>query len=339
MQLGFLGFLGRQFTKQAPVVKTDLTGQTVLVLGANTGIGFEATKHFASMNPQRLILACRSQSRGQAAIDKLKAHTGYSKAELWLVDLANFDSVKQFADKFEREGGRLDILVENAAIAADHYEGTKDGWEISLQVNDLSTPFVALLLLPAMIRTAEQYSTFPRLVIVASEVHYWVKIEKQVYENPDILKTLGSSEYCTNKVMQSRYMLTKLLTVFFVRALNARLPPSTAVIIDMVNPGFCHSELMRDAKGVAGFMFWLFKRIVAFTAEEGSRQLVYAAVGGQPDKLRGEYITGGHVEEVADFVLSPEGVKIQNQLWDEVVDILAKVDPRVTSIVDKHLSA
>ncbi|KAF7326425.1 Short chain dehydrogenase sol3 [Mycena venus] len=317
MQLTFPGFLGRQFTKQAPVVNADLTSKTVIVLGANTGLGFEATKHFATMNPERLILACRSQSRGQNALDtELNAATGYSKAELWIVDLGDFESVKQFADKFERDGGRLDILVANAALSVRKYEATKDGWESSLQVNDLSTPLLAFLLLPAMIKTAEQYSTIPRLVVVASEVHHWVKIEKKVLENPDMIKTLGSSEYCTPKIMSSRYMLTKLLNVFFVRALNARLPSSTPLVIDAVNPGLCRSELMREAKGIQALLVWVILRIVAFSAEEGSQ-----------------------VEEVSDFVLSPQGIKAQNQLWDELVEILGTVDPRVTAIVNKYLSS
>lgn len=51
------------------MLKEDLTGKTVMVLGANTGIGFEATKHFATMNPGRLILACRSESKGHAAVE------------------------------------------------------------------------------------------------------------------------------------------------------------------------------------------------------------------------------------------------------------------------------
>ncbi|KAJ7368410.1 hypothetical protein DFH08DRAFT_676159 [Mycena albidolilacea] len=338
-RLGFFTFISRQLTKQPPVLKADLTGKTVLVLGANTGLGFEATKHFATMNPARLILACRSQSRGQAALDKLQADTGYSKAELWLVDLADFDSVKQFADRFESDGGRLDILVENAAIAASTYKPTKDGWEASLQVNDISTPLVAFRLLPALIRTAEKYSTLPRLVVVASEVHFFVEIPKEVYRHADILKTLGSKEYCTDSNMLPRYTLTKLLNVFFVRALNARLPPSTPVIVTMVNPGFCHSELLRDAKGIAGTIMLFMNRILGFTAEEGSRQLVWAAVGGEPDKLRGEYISGCQTEEVADFVLSPQGVKAENQLWDELVDIAGKVDPRVNAIVEQYITA
>ncbi|KAF7360243.1 hypothetical protein MVEN_00753100 [Mycena venus] len=340
MHLGFWTWVRGQFFTQKPVVKTDLTGKTVIVLGANTGLGFEATKHFAKMKPERLILACRSQSRGQAAVDKLKAATGYTKAELWIVDLADFESVKQFATKFDRDGGRLDILVENAAIGTFKYAPTKEGWESSLQVNSLSTSLVALLLLPAMIKTAQQHSTVPRLVVVSSEVHYWVKIEKRVYENPDMLKTLGSAEYCTDKAMRTRYQLTKLLNVFFVRALNARLTPSTPLIVNTVNPGLCDSELRREISGIQAVLASLVVSVLAFTAEEGSRQLVWAAVAeqNQPEKLRGEFISACKVTEVADFVLSPEGVKAENQLWDELVDILGKLDPRVTENVEKYLS-
>ncbi|KAF7345429.1 hypothetical protein MVEN_01560900 [Mycena venus] len=341
MRSGFWAFVTSQWKTQAPVVKEDLAGKTVIVLGANTGLGFEATKHFATMGPERLILACRSQSKGQAAVEELKAATGYSKAELWIIDLADFESVKQFADKFEHDGGRLDILVENAALASDKYEATKDGWETSLQVNCLSTPLLALLLLPTMIKTAQQHSTLPRIVVVSSEVHYWVDIEKKVCENTDILKTLGSSEYCTTKVMMSRYMLTKLLNVFFVRALNARLPKSTPLIVNTVNPGYCYSELRRGLKGIMAFVDYLMELALAFPTEVGSRRLVWAAVGAQdkPDSLRGEYINACKVEEASDFVLDAQGAKVQDRLWDELVEILSKVDPRVTANVTQYLSA
>ena len=67
-QLTFLRLLQDQWWKVAPVEHVDLAGKTVVVIGANVGLGFEAAKHFASMNPKRLVLGCRSQEKGQATL-------------------------------------------------------------------------------------------------------------------------------------------------------------------------------------------------------------------------------------------------------------------------------
>ncbi|CAK5283297.1 unnamed protein product, partial [Mycena citricolor] len=67
MRYSALDFLISQWKTPGPVVTTDLAGKTVIVIGANTGLGFEAAKHFARMNPGKLILGCRSQARGSAA--------------------------------------------------------------------------------------------------------------------------------------------------------------------------------------------------------------------------------------------------------------------------------
>lgn len=66
----FLSFIYDQFSTVPAVAKADLRGKTVVVVGANTGLGFEATQHFARMDPGRLILACRSQEKGEAAIQR-----------------------------------------------------------------------------------------------------------------------------------------------------------------------------------------------------------------------------------------------------------------------------
>jgi NAD(P)-dependent dehydrogenase (short-subunit alcohol dehydrogenase family) len=216
-KFSMLNFIRTQRAKPPPVEKVDLTGKTVIVIGANAGLGFETTKHFASMNPGRLILACRSENKGKAALESkcshidsyygagdiflkgIKAETGCKTAELWIVDLTEFASVRRFADRFEQEGGRLDILVANAAVMLGKYEETKDKWDTCLQVNCLAMPLLSLLLLPHMVRTGSQYSTVPRIVVVASDVHYWASIEQRVLDTPNVLTTLGSKEYCTPK--------------------------------------------------------------------------------------------------------------------------------------------
>ena len=67
MQLGAFQFLSEQLASVPPVEHEDLSGKTVVVIGANVGLGFEAAKHFARMNPERIILGCRSKERGEAA--------------------------------------------------------------------------------------------------------------------------------------------------------------------------------------------------------------------------------------------------------------------------------
>ncbi|KAJ7162286.1 hypothetical protein C8R46DRAFT_955254 [Mycena filopes] len=325
-----------QFSTLPQVAEADLTGKTVVVLGANVGLGFEAVKHFAAMKPGRIIMACRNQTKGEAALEKLKTETGYQNAELWLLDLADFASVRNFADKFERDGGRLDILVENAAITKFDYQATKDGWESLLQVNFLSTALVALLLVPRMLQTAREHATVPRIVTVTSELHHFAVIPKEVLEGGDVLATVGSAEYCTKEKMKSAYGVSKLFLIFFVRELNDRLG-AAPLIVNTVNPGMCISELRRDFTFPLSWFIWVVERIMAFTTEQGSRQLVFGAVGTQPsaDALRGAYINQSQVQEPSDAALNS---KNQSRIWDELVDTLGKLDPRVFETVDKYLT-
>jgi retinol dehydrogenase-12 len=64
----FLGFVRSQWTKLPPVQAVDLSQQTVVITGANVGLGFEAAKHFAKMKPKHLVIVCRSKSKGETAI-------------------------------------------------------------------------------------------------------------------------------------------------------------------------------------------------------------------------------------------------------------------------------
>jgi FlaA1/EpsC-like NDP-sugar epimerase len=66
----FLGLIYDQLCRVPDVAHTDLKNKTVIVVGANTGLGFQAAEHFARMNAGRLILACRSEPKGQAAVDR-----------------------------------------------------------------------------------------------------------------------------------------------------------------------------------------------------------------------------------------------------------------------------
>ncbi|KAF8813012.1 retinol dehydrogenase 12 [Phlegmacium glaucopus] len=339
MQLSFFQMLRQQLASIPPVKYEDLSGKTVVVIGANNGIGFEATKHFARMNPDRLILGCRSKERGEAAVTKLEAETGYKSAELWVVDLARISSVVDFTNRFEKEGGRLDILLENAGIIQNpRQQLTTDGYEPVFQVNNLCTSLLALRLLPIMLRTANKHHTIPRLVVVSSEVHYWVELEKYVVESPNGLEKFGKLEY--SQIKQNRYMESKLLNVFFARGLNERVGDKP-LIVNTVNPGYCYSSIRSGFTGLRAWADWLMEKAIARTSEEGSRQLIWACLGGNDnvDELRGAYVSALHVQEPSDYVVGEEGKRVQDKLWDALIDELAKSDPSVWEIVEKYLTS
>lgn len=68
MKLTFWDFVKDQCATLPEVVKTDLSEKTIIVTGANAGLGFEAAKHFATMSPGKLIITCRTREKGEETV-------------------------------------------------------------------------------------------------------------------------------------------------------------------------------------------------------------------------------------------------------------------------------
>lgn len=335
MKLGLFAFIRNQRAVIPPPKPVDLTGKTILVTGSNTGIGYEAAKHFARMKPGKLIIACRSKDKGEQAIAQLKKETGFENVELRLLDLARFASVTEFADKFEQEEERLDILVANAAIGRTDYVLSEDGWESGLQVNNLSTLLLNIRLLPLMLRTGQKYSVETRLVVVGSGMHYFTKFDKRVAESAEPLKVLNDKEYCTPSIMDARYADTKLLALFMTRPL-VRLLEKTPVVANVVDPGFCYSEFRREMERQLSkkILMRLMEMALGRSADDGSRQYVYAALAENTDGvMRGAYVDTLKVQETSDYSLSKEGLALEENFWANFVKVLSEVDPKVPGIL------
>jgi hypothetical protein len=115
-----------------------------------------------------------------------------------------------------------------------------------------------------------------------------------------------------------------VFNVFFVRALTDRLQSTTPISAVGVNPGYCYSQLRRSYEWKFSLTYIISaieERLLAWTSEQGSRQLIFASVAGQDDeeKMKGGYVSCGHLIEVADFVLSDEGRRMQDIIWVGVV--------------------
>ncbi|KAF3928465.1 hypothetical protein ABW20_dc0105165 [Dactylellina cionopaga] len=170
----FTQFVSNQYTTLPLVPTTTLcAGKTFIVTGANIGLGYEAAKHLVSFSPTRVILAVRSAKNGEEAVSKIEAETGKRGiAEVWLLDLASYDSVKSFAKKVQTLD-RLDAIIENAGVAMGKW-GTAEGLETSLTINVTGTFLLALLVLPKLKETAKKIGGPTHLTIVGSGVAFQV---------------------------------------------------------------------------------------------------------------------------------------------------------------------
>lgn len=318
-----MGFLYSQLFVKPPYPSTSFAGKTVIVTGSNTGLGKEAARHFARLGASKLILAVRNIKAGEAAKKDIEATTkcAASVIEVWSLDLASYESVKAFASR-AASLPRIDVLLENAAIAAAKFEYA-EGHERTITVNVISTFLLALLLMPKLKATAKEYKTEARLTIVSSEVHGWTKFPE--WKEPNTFDALDDQSK-TN--FSERYPTSKLLEVLVIKAIAPKLA-GTGVVLNMLNPGLCHSELARDA----GWGLAIMKFFLARTTEVGSRTLVASAAAGADS--HGKYMTDAKVQddELSPFVKSDEGKKAAEKVWKELSDILEKIQPGVTKNV------
>lgn len=154
---------------------TDCTGRTVIVTGANTGLGKEAARHLVRLNAERVIITSRTASKGEAAAKDIEQTTGRKGVvEVWDLDLENYDNVKAFAERVKTLK-RLDTIIENAGKSTMTFSEVA-GNESTITTNVVSTFLLALLVLPKLQETARTYNIVPNLTIISSDVHYLTSV-------------------------------------------------------------------------------------------------------------------------------------------------------------------
>ena len=127
----------------------DLTGQTILVTGAASGLGVETARAFAAAGAH-VVLPVRSRERGESAVQEIRASHPNAHLELADLDLAHLDSVRAFTSSFVATHPHLHVLVNNAAVMATPKEATRDGFEMQFGTNHLGHFALFQGLLPAL---------------------------------------------------------------------------------------------------------------------------------------------------------------------------------------------
>ncbi|KAB5575723.1 short-chain dehydrogenase/reductase-like protein [Coniochaeta sp. 2T2.1] len=317
-----------------PSSTSSFAGQTILVTGANSGLGLEASRHFVRLGAARVILACRSLASGEAARRDILQSTTTTLApkgvvEVWEVDLAKFDSVNRFCQRVREELERLDVVVMNAGVAVPEFETVDGGFERQVGVNVVGTFLMALGLLGKLREGKREGKGEGRMVFVASDGHHFARFPER--HHPSIFAAFKDP----STMSDDRYNTTKLLVVLLARELAARLPLSPQnnnPIVSVVTPGFCKSRISRNLPLAGRLGVGAFLAVIGRTTEVGSRTLVAAAAAGGRD-THGRYMESCRVGEPSVFVRSEEGGEAQKRVWGELMEVLEGIESGVTGVV------
>ncbi|MCX4761989.1 oxidoreductase [Streptomyces sp. NBC_01275] len=253
----------------------DQGGRTAVVTGANSGLGYVTARELARKGA-RVVLACRSEARGRAAVELLRDEVPGSDVELRVLDLGDLASVREFAAGLPYE--RVDLLVNNAGVMAMPYGTTVDGFETQFGVNHLGHFALTGLLLPALLATPGA-----RVVTVSSFAH--------LLGNIDIHDLNSERRYRR----WTAYGRAKTANLLFTHEFARRLEATGAdVVAAAAHPGYAATNLQTagpraEGRRVAERLMELGNRVIAQPAEAGALPALYAATapGVRPDSFTG----------------------------------------------------
>lgn len=281
--MGLLGLFAQPFKKLHLPPAESFACQTVIITGGNTGLGLETARHIVALGAAKVILGVRTLSKGEAAKSDIESSTGRTGVvEVWELDLERYDSVKGFAARAERLN-RLDTAIMNAGVASLQWNMSPEGYERQIQVNALSTALLMLLLLPVLVRASkEEGGRQPHLILVGSDIHAEASFEQRNSEN--ILDALNDKTKWEKgqSIPTERYAVSKLLSHYMgyeIARLTPQIKGKPAVIVNIIAPGFCKSDLMNHEPGHL-YLLEALQFLTARTTEEGSKAVVDGAVQG-----------------------------------------------------------
>ncbi len=288
----------------------NLKSKTIVVTGANSGIGYEATKAFAMANA-KVIMGCRSLERANEAKGKILQEFKDADIDIIILDLMDFSSIKKFTDEINEKYNKVDVLLNNAGIMIVPYGPTKDGFEKQIGVNHFGHFYLTMNLLKKLNNTLDS-----RIVNIASIAHRFGKLK------PDSFLYGENKKY--NKTYA--YAQSKLANLLFTYGLKTRLEEKNSKIkVLAAHPGITRTNLGRHLKSLrtrpVTWIIELFNQATPQGALPGIRACI------DPLVKSGEYygpdgffdIKGNPV--VVKSTKRARSIELQDTLWEHSVSL------------------
>ncbi|AZG47594.1 Fatty acyl-CoA reductase [Gordonia insulae] len=291
-----------------------MAGRTVVVTGANSGIGLETARHLAGMGAH-VVMACRNVDAATSArADVLDTVPG-ALVDIVQLDLGDLASVRKAADEIGNSYPAVDVLINNAGVMAGRRELTADGFEM-----DFGTSFLGHFALTGLLLDSLFAAKAARVVTVGSNAHRAGEVD---------LDDLGMDEtFSTSRA----YARAKFAQLVFAVELQRRLGASghTTPISVAAHPGATHSGVMRDS---GRMLLWLFttpslhwlRRTFIMEGPEGALPSLRAAT--DPGVIGGQYYgPSGPMQFTGPPTLvvpSPRvfDAELGNRLWDKAEEL------------------
>jgi len=271
-------------------------GKTVLVTGANSGVGFQAARELARQGA-RVLLGVRDATKGEAARNRILAEQPQAQVAIVPLDMASLASIRNFAGEFVASGGQLDVLVNNAGVMAmPKREQTPDGFERQFGTNHLGHFALTGLLMPALLRAPS-----PRVVTVASLAHRNGKMEWDNLQGEKSYSPWGA------------YNMSKLANILFARELDRRAREAHSKLMSIaVHPGISRTNIAAPGTDFKSRMARLIGPILFQNDEMGALPTLYAATAAEVQG--GQYIGPDGFGEMGGY---PKVVQPRPQALDE----------------------
>ncbi len=252
----------------------DLTGRTIVVTGANSGLGLRSSEALAAKGAQ-VLMACRNASRAAAALERVKALATGPVPEVVALDLSSLASVRECAAELAERFTHIDVLLNNAGIMAVPKAVTVDGFESQIGTNHLGHFAFTGLLLPTLLAAPE-----PRVVTVSSNAHKFGRMH---------LDDLGFER--THYSRWRAYGQSKLANLLFTSELQRRaVAAHTALTAAAAHPGYAATNLTSGPAVGAAILkpfLALGDKIAGQPDHMGALPQLYAAT--MPDVMADDY--------------------------------------------------
>jgi NAD(P)-dependent dehydrogenase (short-subunit alcohol dehydrogenase family) len=281
-----------------------LTGKTVLITGANTGIGKETAREL-SRRGARVILGCRNAERGEAARREIEESTNNRDVIVRILDLGSLKAIKNFAEEFNQNESRLDILVNNAGLMSPKRQETTDKFEMHFGTNHLGHFYLTYLLLDKLKSSAPS-----RVVVVSSMGHAYGKPDLD-----DLQITRGSYS------MMNAYGRSKTANILFATHL-AKLLAGTGVTVYSLHPGCIQTDIARDFQNSWTMRLWgLYFRFFGekiLTVKEGAETTLYCCLEPSIAQHSGRYYSESREKTPKSYATDPDAAE---KLWKISADL------------------